>query len=185
MSTLADAIAKAEGFGVPGAIPTLANNPGDLALGDQGFGTMGANITIFPTLQDGQTALESQVTAMLSGTSKYYNPNETIAQVGQTYAGGNTSWARNVANFFGVPQDATLSEAIGGAALGASGMYGTNLSTNKETGGSILASRGLEDYIVILVGLILIAAGVFAFDTTRTVITKVGRISKTAAEVAA
>ena len=34
----ARAIAKAEGFGLPGALPTRANNPGDMMLGDRGWG---------------------------------------------------------------------------------------------------------------------------------------------------
>lgn len=168
-SPFADAVARAEGFGIPGAIPTLANNPGDLALGDLGYGTLGNNISIFPSTQAGETALQNQINAMANGTSKYYSPNETLAQAGSTYSGGS-SWATNVAKFLGIPTSATLAEAA---------------QQDGKTGGdgfSLFGPYTLEDFIFIVIGIILIAAGIFAFDSTRPYITAA---AKTAAEVAA
>ena len=42
----------------------------------------------------------------------------------------------------------------------------------------------LEDWVIIVVGLVLIAAGLFAFKTTQTVVTTVGRAAKRGAEIA-
>jgi hypothetical protein len=51
-ASLAAAIATAEGANVPGSIPQKANNPGNLELGDIGYGVLtaagGEKITIFP-----------------------------------------------------------------------------------------------------------------------------------------
>ena len=58
VQALAQAIATAEGFGVPGAVPTRANNPGDLVMGDQGLGVANAEgVTIYPTIAAGWAAL--------------------------------------------------------------------------------------------------------------------------------
>jgi hypothetical protein len=58
------AVECAEGSGVSGAVPTRANNPGNLTDdGDVGLGTIqtsgpfGAKITIYPTLEAGENAL--------------------------------------------------------------------------------------------------------------------------------
>lgn len=48
---------------------------------------------------------------------------------------------------------------------------------------SALKSRSLEDYTVIIVGLLLVAAGLFAFKQTQTLITTIGKTARNAAEV--
>jgi hypothetical protein len=101
-SGLAQAIANAEGYGVPGAIPTAANNPGDLVLGDIGYGTMGAGITVFGSSSDGWSALENQLQLISNGQSRNYSPGMSIAQIGQVWAGGDGNWAINVASSLGV-----------------------------------------------------------------------------------
>lgn len=53
LNQLSSAIANAEGYGVSGAIPTVANNPGNLALGDLNYGTMGQNISVYPDSTSG------------------------------------------------------------------------------------------------------------------------------------
>src|SRR5260370_927931 len=67
------AIAEQEGFGVPGAIPTRANNPGDLtkSLGYEITGeTLGtAGIAIFVDVPNGWAALEEQLNLIRSGNS--------------------------------------------------------------------------------------------------------------------
>lgn len=102
-SALAQAIAAAEGYGVAGAIPTTANNPGDLKNGDIGYGTLGSGITIYGSSDDGWAALENQLELISSGQSAYYSPTMSIAQLGNTWAGGDSNWARNVAASLGVP----------------------------------------------------------------------------------
>ena len=80
-SPLAQAVANAEGFEFPKAlIPTLANNPGDLELGDVGYGVMqasgGNRITVFASASLlGWAALENQdFEKIFSGRSKPYSP---------------------------------------------------------------------------------------------------------------
>ena len=47
-----------------------------------------------------------------------------------------------------------------------------------------LASKSLEDYVVIILGIILVAAGLYAFKTTQTVINTVGNTVKKGAVAA-
>lgn len=97
----AQAISVAEGFGVAGAIPTLANNPGDITdvgqnlPGDTGQ-RMGANIIVFATATDGWNALYAQVQRMLSGSDSLYPSSATLQAVGGTYASDPTNWPANV-----------------------------------------------------------------------------------------
>src|SRR5215469_4294374 len=119
MTTLAriaevkEAIAKAEGFGIPDAIPTLAHNPGDLCLGDRGLGVIGEGITVFPDDQTGWDELNGEVVLMLSGTSHIYSPQLTLAQVGMRYS-GSPNWAKNVAAALGMDEATTLAELAKG-----------------------------------------------------------------------
>jgi len=114
-SSVAQAIATAEGYGVSGAIPTKANNPGDLKLGDQGYGTING-ITVFPSASAGWSALESQIGLISSGKSQAgYSTDMSISQVGQLYSGGDSNWAKNVAAALGVSTDTTFSSVASGS----------------------------------------------------------------------
>jgi hypothetical protein len=104
---LAQAIATAEGS------PASANNPGDLALGDQGNGVFNsAGVTIFATLEQGVAALFHQLGLIFSGQSNVYSTSMTFAQLAQTYTGGDnaSSWAATVAGALGVTPDTTLED---------------------------------------------------------------------------
>ncbi len=113
---LANAIAQAEGAGVPGSVPQRANNPGDLEIGDPyGMGTI-AGKTIFPSLADGMNALVSEVGRMLGlhGTS-IYSPDMTISEVSTLWVNGSKevtadsqAWASNVAKALGVSVDTPI-----------------------------------------------------------------------------
>jgi hypothetical protein len=113
---LARAIAHAEGFGDPDAIPTKANNPGDLTGADGGsFRVLGVmnkeGVLHFESLDDGWLALHLKVDRMLSGKSKMYPLTLTLEQVGIRYSGSDAGdWARNVGSYLGVPVTATLQE---------------------------------------------------------------------------
>lgn len=200
MSTLADAIAIAEGYGQPGAIPTAANNPGDLALGDIGYGTMGQGITVFPTQQAGQAALDNQLSLIQSGGSQYYSPNETISQMGNTWSGGNPDWANNVASALGVSPNTpinslsqnssgglnmggfwnSLKQAFGGGNLSQSDIQAWNAagqSAKQQITGSGIPARAAA----FIVGVIAIGVGLLMFKQTQTIIKTAGK----AAEIAA
>jgi lysozyme family protein len=108
---LARAIAKAEGFGVPGALPTRANNPGDLKLG----GNTISGITVFETVADGWRALYAQIDKMTSGLSAFYSNGTTIRQMGQKWtatASQQLAWSKTVADALGVDIDTPIGDIV-------------------------------------------------------------------------
>jgi hypothetical protein len=96
----AQAIAAAEGYGTPGAIPTRANNPGDLFLGGT---TIGSGVTVFNSAADGWSALFNELVKIRDGRSGNYQVTMTIEDMGLEWSGGDPNWAVNVARFLGVP----------------------------------------------------------------------------------
>ena len=87
----AESIAYAEGYGVPGAIPTVRNNPGDLKLTGDG------SITTFPTVQAGWDALYHQLEIMRDGTSSYYRPDMRLIDMARIWTTTEQSaWVSNV-----------------------------------------------------------------------------------------
>ena len=105
------AIGKAEGFGVTGAIPTRANNPGDLVLGSVGFGTLGTKgITIYPTFDQGVRALYRELNLILTNTSRVYTNSMTFSQIAVLWTGNDNpiGWASTVAKSLNVFPDTTI-----------------------------------------------------------------------------
>jgi hypothetical protein len=100
---IAQAIARAEGYGVPGAIPTVRNNPGNIK-GPDGV------IRTYSTPEEGWQALYRQVLLMLTGESRFYKPEMTIAEIARIYTGEAQfmNWARNVSRVLGVTPDTRL-----------------------------------------------------------------------------
>src|SRR5690242_9219671 len=90
--SLAQAIAKAEGFGVRGALPTRYHNPGDLKVevggqrypGQCGIGK-GSHVR-FCSDRAGWIALYHQLDKVAVGESKHYTPDMTLAQFAKKYA---------------------------------------------------------------------------------------------------
>jgi hypothetical protein len=207
LSQFAAAIAQAEGYGVSGAIPTLANNPGDLAEGDIGYGTLGsAGITVFPSAQAGQSALLQQLTTIQNGTSSNYTTSESLSQMATTYAGpgGASNWLSNVASFLGISPTSTVGQVMNGSStssssntlssgasalanaaltLGSSGLLsmgnGSSSNTTNSTSESVL-SRG----VFIALGLSCIIIALLSFDKSRQVIQTVGKTVTKSAEIA-
>lgn len=113
---LFDAISVAEGWGIPGAIPTRANNPLDITdvgqklAGDTGQRLGSAGVIVFDTVENGTAAGYAQVRRMLSGTDSLWPVELTLTQVGARYANDAISWPANVASQLGVGIDATLGE---------------------------------------------------------------------------
>ncbi len=97
-SDLAEAIAHAEGFYVEGSIPQRAHNPGDLVLGDKGFGTLGSEkITVFENEATGWAALEHQLTIIRTRQSHVYVPSMTIREMASHWTRTQPNeWAQNV-----------------------------------------------------------------------------------------
>jgi hypothetical protein len=112
VQVIAKAIAKAEGFYVQGSISQRAHNPGDLELGDIGYGTISLK-TIYPSDGQGWNALYRQVERFLGILpSSMYNSNMSIAEIASHYVGdsGASDWARNVADALGVDVDTPIGE---------------------------------------------------------------------------
>lgn len=116
---MAHAIAKAEGFGQRGTIPTRYHNPGDLKTirgyrypGQVGVGKGGH--VIFRNDKAGWAALEHQIEKIEAGTSRY-SVNMTLRELGKKYAGNWRVWSKNVAHSLGVEPQAYLWECLGTA----------------------------------------------------------------------
>jgi hypothetical protein len=105
---IAYAIARAEGFFVPGSLPARLNNPGSLK--DPSTGQLRA----FTTIEEGWAALKQQIVRMLNGTSAFYKPSMTIREVAAIYTGGDkpAAWANIVAQTLGVNPDTQLQDIV-------------------------------------------------------------------------
>jgi len=116
--SLAQAIAKAEGFGVRGALPTRYHNPGDLKVevagqrypGQCGIGT-GSHVR-FCSDRAGWIALYHQLDRVAVGESKHYTPDMTLAQFAKKYARDWRHWVKNVARNLNVSTTTTLAEYL-------------------------------------------------------------------------
>ena len=203
MGTLASAIAALENTN------PAYNNPGaitDNAPGQTGQ-YFGAGIPIFSTYEAGEAAFETKIANIYNGNSSVYSPSMTLSQFGETYA-PNQNYGNSLANILGVSPDTQLSSIPSGVgSVGAAGTGGSSPISNSSlitqaiaskfglniggSGGGILASienwltSHAEDFVVVIVGLILIAAGVFAFKESQTIIQTVGRGVKAGASIAA
>ena len=112
---LAQAIGRAEGYGIRGTRPTRNNNPGDLrsvpGLHYPGqVRTASGRYAVFATPAAGWAALEAQIVRVLEGRSRYYTLNTTINQMSRRYAEQWHPWAANVTKRLGVPGHTTLGQ---------------------------------------------------------------------------
>jgi hypothetical protein len=111
---MSQAVAQAEGFGVPHTIPTRYHNPGNIRSTRNGHhyaGQVGLNhsgYVIFKNDSYGWRALREQLTLMASGQSAHYGVDMTITQVAKRYATNWRVWAKNVSNRLDVPPTTTL-----------------------------------------------------------------------------
>ncbi len=188
------AIAKAEGFGTPGAIPTLANNPGDLTAGP--FATShgatgsipaagGQQIATFPSVDAGTAAEDALIGGNYAGGS--------ITDLAAGWLSGSSpqtqaNWANTVAGSLGVPASTPVSAtAIAPAskpsdAQFCSGAMWLNpycLYAAAKNPSIILPGSGSSGGVggfsfgriaAALLGFIFIAGGIFMLKPTQTII---------------
>ena len=111
---LVKAIAKAEGFGVRGTIPTRCKNPGDIkALRGYRFpGQVGIHkqYVVFKSDKAGWEALRHQIDKIVDGESRY-SVNLTLKQLGKRYA-ESSIWPKVVAKYLGVEPNVYLWEIL-------------------------------------------------------------------------
>jgi hypothetical protein len=114
--TISNAIAVAEGYGVPNAAPTVNNNPGDIKptpSSASNFTTDSRGVIIFPSADAGWAALQHQVGLITTGGSNtLYNPSMTWSEVGAHYANSDPNWANNVSKTLGVTPDTTVADTV-------------------------------------------------------------------------
>lgn len=119
---LAVAIARAEGFFVDGSLPQRTNNPGDMELGNRGWGLVNSK-TVYGKADwnadiddrtDGCSALRRECEAVLTGASAVYNVNDTFLILAEKWTGGDSpeSWLLAVIEHLGVAETTTLREYV-------------------------------------------------------------------------
>jgi hypothetical protein len=119
---LAVAIARAEGFFVAGSLPQRSNNPGDMELGNNGWGLIDAK-TVYGKADwnadlddktDGCSALRRECAAILTGASAVYNMNDTFVILADKWTGGDSpeTWLSAVIDHLGVLATMTLREYV-------------------------------------------------------------------------
>lgn len=118
VADFARAIATAEGFYVPGSIPRMANNPGNLVIPNWTGPTMGSErISVFATVGEGWSRLYRQLNLIVAGTSRIYSLDMSIEQMGNKWAPGGAAnlpgaWASNVARVLEVPPTTPLRQLL-------------------------------------------------------------------------
>jgi len=169
------AIGVAEGYGTPGAIPTLANNPGDLIAGP--FATAhGATGSI--------TAAGGQQIATFSDPNAGMSAEDAL--VANNYAGGDinalaqnwlsgssptqqANWASTVSSALGVPASTPVSQLAGTTAAGSTagagtpGACGGSITSPSTWAPAIACSLGLTTgrAAAWIIGSILLIGGIF------------------------
>lgn len=109
IEAFARAIASAEGFGVPHAIPTKAHNPGDLVIPGWHGERMGAGISVFDSDEEGWLHLYHELGMIVVGASHIYNLKMSIREMADRWTLTDSSkWANNVAEFLGVDPETVL-----------------------------------------------------------------------------
>lgn len=109
---IAEAIATAEGFYVPGSRPARNHNPGDMTLDliGKAVATDG-NFVVYATDDDGWANLKAQIGKWFDGSSANADSSSTISDLSGFYTNTQQdSWAMNVANALGVSVDTPLSQ---------------------------------------------------------------------------
>lgn len=118
LDTLCHAIAHAEGFGVPHAIPTRYHNPGDLKSrpglplleGQRKIGKAGH--VVFVNDEAGWAALRAYVQKVVNGGSRHYVAHTTLAQLSRVYAQRWQPWLRIATKELGVPASTRLEDYL-------------------------------------------------------------------------
>jgi hypothetical protein len=114
----AQGIATAEGFYVPGSVPQRANNPGAMKVPNWTGPTLGQGITVFQSDDAGWSALYRQLMLIVTGRSRVYTLDDTIASMAVRWAAGGVeneesrNWAANVSKWLNVPDSTPLSQVL-------------------------------------------------------------------------
>jgi len=115
LKSFARAIARAEGFYVPGSVPQRANNPGAIKVPGWTGPMLGQGISVFESEDAGWSALYRQLMLIVSSQSRVYTLDDTIAQMADKWTGTAIeaqNWASNVAQAMDVPAATPLWQVV-------------------------------------------------------------------------
>lgn len=116
IGAVCNAVARAEGYNVPGSNPFKLNNPGDISDGAEQFGSeahSGSSVTHFPDPETGWQWLYNKWANIVGGVSTVYSPDMSWDQLAQKWAGNWTAWSTNVTNYLGVARSARVGDYFG------------------------------------------------------------------------
>lgn len=111
MSKLARLISQEEGFGIPGAIPTVRNNPGDLRHSTHSShdGESSNDIGVIDTVADGWADLERQLDLF---AKRGMTLREAIYAFAPPNENNSEKYLMFVCQGLGVSQETTVAEAL-------------------------------------------------------------------------
>lgn len=118
MSKLALLIAKEEGYGIPGAIPTLDNNPGDLRHSPHSFHTPSDPNAIgkIDTVANGWADLERQLREFAGEEGDHPGVSWTLEQAIYAFAppseNNSAAYLSYVCSGLGCPPQTLVSDAL-------------------------------------------------------------------------
>ena len=116
IGAVCNAVARAEGYNVPGSNPFRLNNPGDISDGASTYGSeahSGSNVTHFPDAETGWDWLYSKWSNIVSGNSEVYSPDMTWDQLARKWAGNWTAWSANVTTYLRVNRGDRVGDYFG------------------------------------------------------------------------
>ena len=196
---LLSAIAQQEGYGVPGTIATRNNNPGDIVYGSfaQQYGATQDPMSSFAVFPDAQTGWTAEGDLLSSSAYSQLSIAQAIAKWNGN--GANTpAYVQNVATWTGLDPSTTVSAALAQAGTGgsstssaapsagqvlsgiASGVMGGIAGTGTAAGVASSVAAGDSGFsfpsfpfgrvATIIVGMILLAAGLYLFKPVQNVV---------------
>jgi len=198
------AIGQAEGFGTPDAIPTLANNPGDLVAGP--FATAhgatgsitaagGQQIATFPSVDQGTAAEDALIANNYTGGSLQDLATGWLKGSSQA---AQDQYASNLSSILGVPSSTPVSQLAGSGSPSAAGVAApitaggilsslTGAATNMAANATsfVLFGVPITRAAAFILGLIVIAGAIFLFKPAQQAATTVIRAGRNAAAGAA
>jgi hypothetical protein len=117
VTQMATAIARTEGWMVPGSIPNRYHNPGDIRSSIRNaypgqIGLARHGYVIFKSNAWGWAALEKQIQMIIDGESKHFDQSMTFAQIAKVYA-ASPQWPKTFCKILQISPQLTFQEYFG------------------------------------------------------------------------
>lgn len=186
--SLDSAIGTAEGFGKPGTIPTLANNPGDIIAGSfaTSHGAIGAitaaggqQIAVFPSSDSGMAAADALVANNYNGGS--------LSDLARGWLGASAdqsdvdNYSNTLSKALGVPASTPVTSLAGGGSPSTTGVAAPTIPGKIQSAiDSVKAAAGSATSFALfgpgvswgraagfILGLIVLAGAIFLFKPVQ------------------